>query len=559
MTCKNDFVTETAGSQSTYDELITQIDSFNDVINFQNNISGRIDSDKSSTVTAQFNQYLSSEFISLDDYPTIENRINLGPFTGAEVATFLGRYKYDIDGVIERLGFEIGCLTCPVKVKTFVATPSTISMMAHFDDFLDHNVAAATSGNFCNAFSDTFVKLSQLYNLASSTAKTIDELKNIDASGKEILSELVNKFTWIIDSISSTMSGRAELLLGALRNIDRLPTYVAATIFNEYVFTSEFYQNAAMILVIKQKVEELVAGTAGQYEQTTPEVIALTVFRACQIMNIVDNYMMSPINNLQNSVDNVENMFNATNASFSIDRIAAGSTGAFNISPDEALRLRSISYKNHAGGASQPSRRGGLTSPNRPTIKRPSSNELIDANTFTIVRNSSGVPTRVYNKWFELSPKVIEVGYKYNDDNTYALTCGWTEVKTHVWAKAAQLSDRLGAQLYINSAFRSPSKNASLNGAAKHSWHMTGLALDISTRSTNFTTEDFVRHANLVGFKGIGYYSTFIHVDARDNSLGMWQNATPNTKTAENLNIHRFPQSYGYFKDDYVSTADITI
>ena len=63
----------------------------------------------------------------------------------------------------------------------------------------------------------------------------------------------------------------------------------------------------------------------------------------------------------------------------------------------------------------------------------------------------------------------------------------------------------------INSAFRSPEKNASVGGKPNSS-HLTGLAVDISV--TDSRTRFIVLQSLIaVGFTRIGIADTFIHVD----------------------------------------------
>jgi len=67
----------------------------------------------------------------------------------------------------------------------------------------------------------------------------------------------------------------------------------------------------------------------------------------------------------------------------------------------------------------------------------------------------------------------------------------------------------------VNSAYRSPEYNAFVGGAPR-SKHMEGIAFDISMHNHNVGA--FVEAAKRVGFKGIGYYNTFTHIDARDTA-----------------------------------------
>lgn len=70
----------------------------------------------------------------------------------------------------------------------------------------------------------------------------------------------------------------------------------------------------------------------------------------------------------------------------------------------------------------------------------------------------------------------------------------------------------IGKPLIINSAYRSRRHNAKIGGSPK-SMHRLGKAFDISL--TNQDKEELARIAFSagVGFRGKGFYNTFLHVD----------------------------------------------
>lgn len=89
---------------------------------------------------------------------------------------------------------------------------------------------------------------------------------------------------------------------------------------------------------------------------------------------------------------------------------------------------------------------------------------------------------------------------------------GAIKINTDALDKLQALRDRLGKPLIIRSAYRSPSHNRAVGGAA-FSKHMEGTAFDIAM--ANHDPATFETAARAVGFLGIGHYprSGFMHID----------------------------------------------
>ena len=77
-----------------------------------------------------------------------------------------------------------------------------------------------------------------------------------------------------------------------------------------------------------------------------------------------------------------------------------------------------------------------------------------------------------------------------------------------------QLRTSLGLPVYINSGYRTVFHNARVGGSP-NSYHLRGMAADI--RVPGITPGELATAAREAGFRGIGLYNTFIHVDIREN------------------------------------------
>lgn len=72
------------------------------------------------------------------------------------------------------------------------------------------------------------------------------------------------------------------------------------------------------------------------------------------------------------------------------------------------------------------------------------------------------------------------------------------------------LRDLLGVPLHVVSAYRSPAHNRAVGGAPA-SLHMEGRAFDL--RWPDMPPLKFLSAAHVAGFKGLGVYHNFVHLD----------------------------------------------
>ncbi len=97
--------------------------------------------------------------------------------------------------------------------------------------------------------------------------------------------------------------------------------------------------------------------------------------------------------------------------------------------------------------------------------------------------------------------------------------CGTCYIQKRALRKLQFMRDLLGAPLIINSACRCPRHNAKVGGVPnsthRSTWWRPSSAFDISLK-THKDREKVVYAAKAAGFKGIGIYKKFIHVDDRD-------------------------------------------
>lgn len=76
------------------------------------------------------------------------------------------------------------------------------------------------------------------------------------------------------------------------------------------------------------------------------------------------------------------------------------------------------------------------------------------------------------------------------------------------WARLSGWPDPV---ITINSAYRTPARNATIEGAARNSFHIRGKAVDITMRGADIAT--LAQMAAYFQAGGIGVYQHFLHID----------------------------------------------
>lgn len=104
-----------------------------------------------------------------------------------------------------------------------------------------------------------------------------------------------------------------------------------------------------------------------------------------------------------------------------------------------------------------------------------------------------------------------------------------SRVKPQVVTGLEGISQAVGYQLQVTSAYRSPEYNRSVGGA-KNSQHVQGNAVDIvQTGLSNAQRQAFIQAAIDNGFTAIGVYNTFTHIDIRGAKIAWGSNGSRTT------------------------------
>lgn len=119
-------------------------------------------------------------------------------------------------------------------------------------------------------------------------------------------------------------------------------------------------------------------------------------------------------------------------------------------------------------------------------------------------------------RWPHFAPQEV-----LSPDGLAQLERGILLIQPTLLDKLEEFRQQLGEPLAVNHnglqyrGYRSPNENYNIVHGEKYSFHMQGLAADISCK--NLRISDLRAKAMAFGFHGVGYYPNrlFVHVDLR--------------------------------------------
>jgi len=294
---------------------------------------------------------------------------------------------------------------------------------------------------------------------------------------------------------------------------------------------------------MKKSLEKFMAKMVAQFERLTPENIALMMFRFCQLTEVIQSLLSSPVDGLKKLASALTLEQAALKSAGLVETKKAVKAGALRLSPEErADNIAQTSEKvNSQAKTLKEVANGEQSSYECPSC--PSVEEMRQVAGLS----EAGIPGK-----FTFEPQVIN----QNDfEGKYLKGAGYKKVDKEVWFKLLRLLDQTGTAVVINSGYRSAGKNASVGGAKK-SIHMTGGAIDVRVTGDYDTRASFVVAASRAGFTGIGIYSSFIHLDiAHRRAWVAGEPTTPSDYPVPASQVNRYVSLAARHDNDKLRTA----
>lgn len=488
MTCNtfNNPATKQSSFALTPEVIQSQIYSFDQLFKLENDPTAKYES----ATLVQDVRLITELFITLPnrtDYPMLNDRVIQGPITIYELADFLDSSGFSIYAVDSAL-------------LTGITSVAEIDLFNQLNYYYTDNMAATISGGFCSTFTGA---LSTLMGLISSGSKLISDLQNLISGFAAQLEAMKQLMFNLVDKLVGFMREQINAIVNKVNSIASNAIAAVNVIRNKITKAQSFFESMN-IDTLKAAIEELIAGLAGNYEKLTPEVIAYLLFRFCQLLETINNFLKAPVDSLKSFIKRfaLEKTI-ATNFS-NTARLESVHAGLFRMDPFTITSMRKQMSRNINSNGGTPDFSTGAGST---YITMPITEEEIQ------MLNSLSENGNQYIQW---SPQVLNMGSNVSDANPGD---GWRRLNGEVIIRAMRIARRMGARLYVNSGYRSPQYNAAQPGAASNSLHMSGKAMDISmTNSSGLSNTETIRNkfieiASQEGIGGIGTYSSFIHID----------------------------------------------
>lgn len=436
----------------------------------------------------------------LPDYEVLNARLEKGPITALEWASFMKSSNYTPSGAIE---------SSNAKGSRF---------LDELNSYYNGDFSDSIMGGFCATFNSIFGAINSFFDMLNKIDGFIQDvlgfitkIRNI----KDIVLEAFEKLKvkalieLIKKKIKDMVAAAIRKVCQSIANFD--VTSIIGNIPNPPVALiratekaeekKTFAQEACggdAIERIKAKIQAVIDYAIGLFSNPSVEEIIMLMARLCGMAAGIEGLfkqLKDPLNDFANRYDEVVNtLSNASN------RVTGEAIRAGAIRPTEENRQKLINNAKEVWyGITGDSPEGTNANIIPPSVK-----EIADVPSWDQIKDNS-------------HPKIrIQGGWTTKMENPHE---GWNKLLPDVRVKLMRLHARatklgiINGPLYVNSCYRSPAYNTKVGGA-KSSQHMKGTALDLTWPGFPRNRDAFRAAAEMEGFKGFGMnYNSFIHCD----------------------------------------------
>lgn len=476
------------------------------------------------TTNAINNDFLKRSFIAerIPEYPILSERLKRGAITPLEFAAFIKESNYTPASAI---------------VSSNANGPRFLNEL---EAFYNGDFSVSILGGFCSLMTNVFGVINAFFDLVDDinalyedALKFIEKIKNIEDAIKAAFEKI--KVKALIEAIKKKIVEMIEQAIMkvcmAISNFDveaitgpitsAVEARVAVKAEEQKTSIGEFC-NVENIRKLVRKIKNLIDYAVGLFANPSFEEIQFLIARLCALATGLEGLfkgLKGPLNDFGNRYEEVFNTIKNASNRVTGEAIRAG---AIRMS-EESKRQKINNAKEawvKAGNVKAPTAEEYRNVPSYEDVEKASSDSGVTITPIPDVPISTAVITNIPSPTaVNSAPQLKFSGCWVSEMNPPSE--GWTKLDMNVKVylirlqKAAQAAGIISGPIYVNSGWRSVQYNTKIGGA-KASQHLNGFAVDIvwdGFVAKSDKTNQFVALAKKEGFRGIGLYNSFIHLD----------------------------------------------
>lgn len=440
-----------------------------------------------------FNNFLLSTNINDNfnlstNYPLVKDRLDRGvAITPIEFADFMDDVSYN-----------------PITIQPAITTGPR-NVLSLYNSHINGRFSKSAMGTFCELAPSIFGAVAGFFtnirNFANKITDIINSIQNFSLGA--LLNSLKTKIMSVIENAINKVKKIIEnfSIDGLISEVNKFfHDKVLARFYALKTKAMKFFEKSN-IENFKKKIEGLISYAANIFKDPKIEEIQFLIQRFCSFITQVEDI----INSVKNPLDEFSNRYvyagNILGANSGVNTAAAVAAGANRptLGETEAAIARGIDLETARGNQPPPS--------NEEYKDLPQWNDGNGDNRVGFEGGWTAPPP----------PDGLGMGSEgWEWDKQIFL-----ESKVYLMRVYKEFSRKTGVnRIIINSAYRSPRYNQQLRDrgvkAAKNSLHMQGIAFDVKWAGYPNNRDVFIEVARSFGFKGIGIYGSFTHIDRRE-------------------------------------------
>ena len=252
------------------------------------------------SITTSLNRILPQ--VDLSDFPTLQKKIEVFPITFTEVADYVLANSIDTAIIQEQLA--------QFNPPGFNNTLN--GFLDGFDFHLDLNIGKSLSDGTCGAFLDIITTISGIFSMIDSAKKTLSDIQSFlqDLDPQKLIDSLKSKLT--LEALQEAIKKAIDKIVAKVRKkIDEALSKIKAQLFNlpcaskhlikslgDKVRKAKEFFSKENIKKFKARVEEFIATQIGQFERVSFETLGLLMYKLCQFTELLHELLFGPSKDL---------------------------------------------------------------------------------------------------------------------------------------------------------------------------------------------------------------------------------------------------------------------